>query len=168
MPSRKAAPPERDVRRVLDAFRNLVKALRIADRAGVKEYGLGSAQIFVLHQLGQRSPLSINELAALTATDQSSVSVVVSKLLKKGLITIGRSEEDARRSDVALTAKGKQVLRRIPPPFQTSFIEALGALEAADVKVLGDLLERLASSMGVADENPPMLFEEAPKRRPRK
>lgn len=168
MPSRKAVPPERDARRVLDAFRNLVKALRIADRAGVKEYGLGSAQIFVLHQLGERSPLSINDLAALTATDQSSVSVVVSKLVTKGLITIGRSEEDGRRNDVTLTAKGKQILKRIPPPFQTSFIEALDSLAPADVTALGELLERLAAAMGVDDENPPMLFEEAPKRRPRK
>ncbi|HWS71142.1 MAG TPA: MarR family winged helix-turn-helix transcriptional regulator [Thermoanaerobaculia bacterium] len=168
MPSRKPAPPERDVRRVLDAFRNLVKALRIADRAGVKEYGLGSAQIFVLHQLVERSPLSINELAALTATDQSSVSVVVSKLVTKGLITIGRSEEDARRNDVTLTAKGKQILKRIPPPFQTSFIEALDGLAPAEVTTLGELLERLAFAMGADDEHPPMLFEEAPKRRPRK
>lgn len=168
MPFRKSAPAERDVRRVLDAFRNLVKALRIADRAGVKEYGLGSAQIFVLHQLGERSPLSINELAALTATDQSSVSVVVSKLVTKGLLTIGRSEEDARRNEVALTAKGKQILKRIPPPFQSSFMDALLGLAPDDVTSLAQLLEQLAGAMGVDDENPPMLFEEAPKRRARK
>lgn len=168
MPSRKAADPERDVRRVLDSFRNLVKALRIADRAGVKEYGLGSAQIFVLHQLGERSPLSINDLAALTVTDQSSVSVVVGKLAAKGLLTIGKSEEDGRRNEVTLTAKGRQLLRRIPPPFQTSFIEALGGLEAAEVATLATLLGRVSAAMGVDEENPPMLFEEAPKRRARK
>jgi DNA-binding MarR family transcriptional regulator len=168
MASRKAAPPERDVRRVLNAFRNLVKGLRIADRAGVKEYGLGSAQIFVLHQLGERSPLSVNDLAAATATDQSSVSVVVSKLVAKGYLTAGKSEEDARRNDVTLTPKGKQLLKRVPPPFQTSFIEALNGLEPVDVTALASLLERLAVALGVDEENPPMLFEEAPKRRPRK
>jgi len=167
MASRKTAPPERDIRRVLDAFRNLVKGLRIADRASVKEYGLGSAQIFVLHKLGERSPLSINDLAALTATDQSSVSVVVSKLVAKGFLTAGKSDADARRNEVTLTAKGKQLLKRIPPPFQTSFIEALDGLAPADVTTLASLLERLAISMGVDEENPPMLFEEARKRRPR-
>jgi len=168
MPSKKAAPPDRDVRRVLDAFRSLVKGLRIADRAGVKEYGLGSAQIFVLHQLGERSPLSINDLAALTATDQSSVSVVVSKLVAKGFLAAGKSQEDARRNEVTLTARGRQLLKHVPPPFQTSFIEALDDLDATDVTELAELLERLATAMGVDEENPPMLFEEAPKRRARK
>jgi len=167
MATRKAAP-RRDVRRVLDAFRNLVKALRIADRAGVKEYGLGSAQIFVLHQLAERSPLSINALAALTATDQSSVSVVVGKLVTKGFLANVKSEEDARRNEVTLTPRGKQILKRVPEPFQTSFIEALDGLDAKDVSALARLLEKLAGAMGVDEENPPMLFEEKAKRRPRK
>ncbi|MCU1347899.1 MAG: transcriptional regulator, MarR family [Acidobacteria bacterium] len=166
--TRKGAPPERDVRRVLNAFRNLVKALRIADRATVKEHGLGSAQIFVLHQLGEHSPLSINALAARTATDQSSVSVVVGKLVAKGYLANVKSEEDARRNEVTLTPKGRQILKRVPPPFQTSFIEALGEIEAKDVATLGGLLEQLATAMGVDEENPPMLFEEKARRRPRK
>jgi DNA-binding MarR family transcriptional regulator len=168
MPARKGAPPEHEVRRVLDAFRNLVKALRIADRASVKEYGLGSAQIFVLHQLGEESPLSINALAARTATDQSSVSVVVRKLVAKGFLANMRSEEDLRRNEVTLTAKGRQLLKRIPAPFQTSFLDALRGLNTADVTTLADLLGHLATTMGVDEENPPMLFEEPPKRRSRR
>src|SRR6476469_5515570 len=70
-----------DMQRVLNAFRNLVKALRLADRAGLKRRGLGAAQTFVLHELSRDAPLSINELAERTATDQSTVSVVVHKLV---------------------------------------------------------------------------------------
>lgn len=58
-----------------------------------KAHGLGSEQIYVLHQLARNSPLSVHELAELTVTDQSSVSVVVNKLVEKGFVSRARSEE---------------------------------------------------------------------------
>ena len=105
---------------VLNSFRCIVKSLRLADRAGLKEYGVGSSQLYVLHELKRTAPLSINELAERTATDQSTVSVVVAKLIEKGLVSRVRSPHDARRAELALTAKGRQTVRglRIHPTQQ--------------------------------------------------
>jgi DNA-binding MarR family transcriptional regulator len=153
---------EADLHRVMNGFRNVVKALRLADRADIERYGLGSAQIFVLHQIGLKSLLSINELAELTATDQSSVSVVVNKLVAKGLISCARSQEDARKVELMLTAKGRKVLKRVAPTFQNSMIESLSQLSRARVRALAATLHDLASAMGVQDDHPPMFFEEQP------
>lgn len=71
---------------VLNSFRSLVKSLRLADRAGLKEHELGASQLYVLHGLRRDSPLSINDLARRMATDQSTVSVVVAKLIEKGFV----------------------------------------------------------------------------------
>jgi DNA-binding MarR family transcriptional regulator len=149
-----------DLRNVLNGFRNVVKVLRIADRAGIKAHGLGSAQIYVLHQLAQHFPLSVNELAELTATDQSSVSVVVNKLVDKGYVSSERSEEDGRKTALTLTEKGRKVFRETPPPFQQTLFDSLSHLPRARVRDLAATLHALATLMGAGDSRPPMFFED--------
>jgi len=156
-----AKPKQEDAQRVLNAFRNLVKTLRVADRAGVKRYGLGSGQIFVLHELSRKSPLSVNDLAERTATDQSTVSVVVGKLVRKGFVASTRSGADARRAELALTAKGKQVVRKLPPPVQHLLMDGVVGLSESRAKDFADMLEEVVAALGEIDENPPMFFEES-------
>src|SRR4051812_1910780 len=73
-----AVPDE--AREVLNALRQIVRSLRVSSRAAEQSVGLSGAQLFVLQCLARHSPCSVNELAVHTATDQSSVSVVVSRL----------------------------------------------------------------------------------------
>jgi DNA-binding MarR family transcriptional regulator len=149
-----------DPQRVLDAFRSLVKALRLADRAGLKRHGLGSAQMFVLHELNRDAPLSINDLAARTATDQSTVSVVVNKLVAKGFVASARSDSDGRRAELVLTAKGKQLVRKLPPPIQHLLITGVQRLSPARASDLADMFEQIVGGLGDRDEIAPMFFED--------
>ncbi|HVS31089.1 MAG TPA: MarR family transcriptional regulator [Thermoanaerobaculia bacterium] len=153
-----------DGQRVLNSFRNLVKALRLADRAGVKRYGLGASQIYVLHELNRSAPLSINELAERTATDQSTVSVVVNNLVGKGYVARERSDADARRAELALTRKGKAAAKSLPPPIQEAIIRGVEQLPRARARSLADAMEAVIENMGIADENPPMLLDDARKK----
>jgi MarR family transcriptional regulator, organic hydroperoxide resistance regulator len=149
-----------DPQRVLDAFRNLVKALRLADRAGLKRHGLGSAQTFVLHELNRDAPLSINDLASRTATDQSTVSVVVNKLVAKGFVARARSDSDGRRAELILTARGKQLLRKLPPPIQHLLITGVQRLPPAHARHLADMLEQIVGGLADRNEPPSMFFED--------
>ncbi|GAC1429083.1 MAG: MarR family transcriptional regulator [Thermoanaerobaculia bacterium] len=150
-----------DAERVLNAFRGLVKALRLADRAGLKVHGLGAAQVFVLHELNRESPLSVNNLAERTATDQSTVSVVVNKLVEKGLVERVRSQTDARRTELSLTTRGRHLMRRLPPPVQQTVMAAVRLMSPARARALADMLEQIVSHLGVSDEFPPMFFEDS-------
>lgn len=145
---------------VLNSFRCIVKSLRVADRAGLKEHGLGASQLYVLHELKRDSPLSVNELAQRTATDQSTVSVVVAKLIDKGFLTRERSEVDARRLDLTLTAKGYLLLKRLPPPVQLSIIEGVQRLPPLRARALAESLQEICDVLGVADAHPPMLMDD--------
>ena len=151
-----------DAHSVLNSFRCLVKSLRLADRAGLKEHGLGASQLYVLHELKRESPLSVNELAQRTATDQSTVSVVVSKLIDKGFVARERSEEDARRLDLTLTAKGHLVVKRLPPPVQHSIIEGVERLPRARARALAEGLAEIVRELGVEEQYPPMLMDDEP------
>jgi len=156
-----------DAHSVLNSFRCLVKSLRLADRAGLKEYGLGASQLYVLHELKRDAPLSVNDLAARMATDQSTVSVVVAKLIEKGYVTREKSETDARRIDLTLTAKGHLTVRNLPPPIQHLIIEGVQRLPRARAKTLAESLRDICQVLGISDENPPMLMDDVPEAKPR-
>jgi DNA-binding MarR family transcriptional regulator len=157
---------DRDVRTVMDGFRHVVRALRVSARAAEKGAGISAAQLFVLQQLGEKQALSIGELAERTATDQSSVSVVVGRLAGRRLVTRRHGARDGRRVEVRLTPRGRELVLRSPRPVQVQLLHALDRLPRRTLHALATSLQALVSEMG-AGESPPMFFEEEPPRRGR-
>ena len=146
--------------RILDAIRRLVRHLRLADRAAQSELGISGAQLFVLAELGKTPALSLNDVAARTRTDQSSVSVVVSRLVDAGLITRARDVRDARRLVLDLTAEGRAVLDRAPAVPQEVILDAVDRLPPAERKRFADTLTALVDELGAEPGPAPMLFED--------
>ena len=95
---------------VLDAIRLIVRALRVSSAATERRLGVSVAQLFVLQKLEERDGLSVNELARATLTHQSSVSVVVSKLVARRLVRRSVASGDRRMASLALTPKGRYVM----------------------------------------------------------
>jgi DNA-binding MarR family transcriptional regulator len=159
--------PADPIRSVLDDIRHIVRALRISSRANEQAYGLGAAQLFVLKQLGDQEAISINELAARTMTHQSSVSVVVSKLVEQGLVSRTRSSADSRRVEISLTARGLRRSHEAPRPPQEALVGALQAMEPAERERLAELLSQLVVRAGYARGEAPLLFEDEAAASPR-
>ena len=149
-----------DVQQILDSFRRIVRVLRESSRAAENSFGLSGAQLFVLQTLSRHPEVSLNELAELTRTHQSTVSVVVSKLVDRGLIKRESSRDDARRLVLRLSSDGKALLKKAPGAAQERLIEAIEALNATPRAELARLLTKLVESMEVADQDPGMLFDE--------
>ena len=155
-----------DERRVLDAIRHLVREIRLASTATHHGMQISAAQAFVLQTLLQSPGLRINDLADQTSTDQSSVSVVVQKLVDAGLVTKERSTADARAYEVHLTATGRALARKTPVAPQLRLLDGLRKLPAGRREALASLLEEWLRALGIADVSPPMLGEDgAPRRR---
>lgn len=159
-----------DTQRILDSIRRLVRLLRLTDRAAQSELGLSGAQLFVLHELGRSPSLSLSELAEKTRTDQSSVSVVVTRLVESGYVTRDRDKRDGRRLVLNLTKSGKAVTDKSPPAAQEKIIEALERIPAADRKRFADVFSKIIEELGESTAEAPMLFEDELSRRqnPRK
>jgi DNA-binding MarR family transcriptional regulator len=149
-----------DVRVVLDAFRHIVRVLRLSSRAAEKRVGVSAAQLFVLHKLAEGRALSLGELADRTFTHQSSVSVVVGRLVARGLVARRSSAADGRRVELALTGSGRTLLRRAPAAAQERLIEAIEGLGTADRRALATTLARLVQRLRVDGKVPGMFFEE--------
>lgn len=158
--SRRPASPADDTRAVLEGLRRVVQALRVTARDAEHRHGLSAAQIFVLHLLERDGPASVNDLAARSFTHQSSVSVVVTRLAEAGLVARRRAEDDARRAEVALTARGRALLRRVPEPAQSQLVSALARVLPAERRALARGLAALVREMGIADGVAGMFFED--------
>src|SRR5262245_12436401 len=121
-----------DTRDALDAVRRVVQALRV----GAPQHGLSSAQRFALRQIADHPASSINDLAALTYTHQSSVSVVVRRLADRGLVAKVADPADRRRQSLVVTAKGRGVLKQATPAVQERLIAAIARLSRAERRQL--------------------------------
>jgi DNA-binding MarR family transcriptional regulator len=148
-----------DSQRILDAIRRLVRLLRLTDRAAQSELGLSGAQLFVLHELGKTPAMSLSELAEKTCTDQSSVSVVVTRLVDGGYVTRDRDRRDARRLVLALTKIGRAVTDKTVPVAQERIIEILDRLTSSERKRFADTFTRIIEDLGEARGVAPMMFE---------
>src|SRR5438477_12640746 len=107
-------PSDRSTERSMNAVRSIVRALRINTRAIELRMGISLAQLFVLQQLAERPADSLNDLAERTATHQSSVSVVVRRLLERGLVSRTPATTDKRRIEIDLTPAGRSLLVGAP------------------------------------------------------
>jgi DNA-binding MarR family transcriptional regulator len=149
-----------DTRTVLEAVRRIVQALRESSRSAERTVGLSGAQLFVLQTLAESPSISLNRLAALTHTHQSSVSTVVARLVSAGLVRRARSRTDRRTLELSLTAAGSRVAERAPDAAQGRLIAAVDMLPAVRRRQLASTLSELASMMDGAEGAPAMFFEE--------
>jgi len=143
----------------MNAIRSIVRALRINTRAIELKMGISLAQLFVLQQLAERAADSLNDLAERTATHQSSVSVVVRRLVERGYVTRTSSSADKRRIEIALTPQGRELLTGAPTTIQTQMMAAMSRMAPNDREALADLLEKWLREAKIDFAAPPMLGE---------
>jgi MarR family transcriptional regulator, lower aerobic nicotinate degradation pathway regulator len=149
-----------EVAQVVDALRRIVSALHHSHRLAEQRWHVSAAQLLVLQRLAEATTLSVNELADRTFTHQSTVSVVVARLVNRRLVRRGRADDDSRRAELALTASGRLLLQRAMSSAQSQLIDALDAMPAAKLRVIATGLHDIVDALGVADEPASMFFED--------
>src|SRR5581483_1311234 len=150
----------RAIERSMNAVRSIVRALRINTRAIELKLGISLAQLFVLQQLAEKPADSLNELADRTATHQSSVSVVVRRLVERGLVSRTASTADKRRIEIAVTPSGRTLLADAPVTVSMELVAALRRLPRNDREMLAELLERWLREAKIDLATRPMIGED--------
>ncbi len=143
----------------MDALRRFVRALRAADRATERAFGVSAGQLFVLQQLAEEPRQSLQRLAERTLTATSSASEVVTRLVNAGLVSRSRSLEDGRRVILEVTASGHGVLAQAPRPVQLRMIDGLRALSEEDRHLLADTMDTWLVQAGLASIPATILFD---------
>lgn len=150
----------REVSEVVDSLRRIVRVLHQSHRVAEQRWQLSAAQLLVLQRLAEAPTLSVNQLADRTFTHQSTVSVVVTRLVSRGLVRRSRADDDARRAELALTPQGRLLLQRAMTSALTKLIDALDDMPASRLRVIGGCLHTVVDALGVSNEPAGMFFED--------
>lgn len=140
-------PPVAGREAALVAWRHLLHAVRRRERLAEQKTGLTGAQLFALRQLVAHPDVTIGELGRLTSTDASSISVVVSRLLDKGVAARTRDPLDQRRWRLHATEAGIARLERAPDSADLLLAQAIAALPPKSRSILARQLEALAEAV---------------------
>ena len=106
------------------------------------EHGISATQTRLLEALRDRSP-TINELAQLLATDKSSVSGLVDRAQRRGLVRRVPSQLDRRSVRVRLTDRGRELQQELSKRSVDDIVAMLAPLSADDRTVLASHLNAL-------------------------
>ncbi len=100
-------------------------------------------------------PRRITELATQEALAQPTVTQLVDKLEKRGLVTRGRSEDDGRVVMVEISPRGREELESLRAEIRANMREALAGLPDSELtdlahaaETLGGLIETLQPDNG--------------------
>lgn len=128
---------------LVTAARNVVAIYRPI----LEPLGLTHPQYLVMLALWERSPRSLNDLAADLALDPATASPLVKRLEKEGLIARERSSQDERRLDIGLTDSGRALRdRAVDVPRQ---VMASVRMDIDQISALRDGLSPFAGRVAV-------------------
>lgn len=152
---RKADDPRITLYGLLDQTRETIfKAVELE----LGQYGMSSPQVKVMHTLAQgNGGLTLGELATSTVRELNSISTLIARMQKKGLVKrVRRSGDD--KSYVILTDKGKDIYNNTVTEQSIYLIfDALSDEEKREFAVLLQKLQSKARSLLGLDYRPPFL-----------
>ncbi|MBT2987681.1 MAG: MarR family transcriptional regulator [gamma proteobacterium symbiont of Ctena orbiculata] len=135
---------------VIVALRRVIRAVDLHSRTLVESHGLTGPQALILKAL-QNGSLPAGELATQVSLSQGTVTDILNRLEKRGLIRRNRDTEDRRRVLVEATDAALTLLAQSPPLLQESFAERFSNLQDWEQTQLLASLQRIAAMMDAED-----------------
>ena len=135
------------IHEVLVALRRIIRATGLHSKSLAKTTGLTAPQMLLLQTLRNRAETSASELAKEMSLSQATVTSIVDRLEKKGLLLRNRSSIDRRKVLLTLTDTAMDTLKDAPVPLQEHFTKQFDALEDWEQLLIISSLGRIAQMM---------------------
>lgn len=136
---------------ILRSLRRIIRAIDQHSRKLRRIFNLTIPQIVTLHQLTDSGGCTAGELAKRVYLSQATMTGIIDRLEKRGLVRRIRCVDDRRRVMINLTEEGQEVVTFMPKPLQDQFINRLTALPQAEQSAIADTLSRVVSMMEADD-----------------
>jgi DNA-binding MarR family transcriptional regulator len=114
--------------------------------------GLSIAMWRVLAALSTRGAQRQIDLVDMTSIDASTMSRLVTRLVRMGLVTRARSKTSSREVVIALSPKGDALVQRLIPIAQRLERTASAAIPARDMAVLKRVLRRIHVNLAKTED----------------
>ena len=132
---------------VMIALRKIIQAIDMNSKKLVKRVGLTGPQLVILQEISSLGEVTAGEIARAVSLSQATLTGILERMEKRGLLTRRRSEHDKRRVMVRITDSGKQILEDAPPLMQEAFVDEFSSLQEWEQNMILSALHRLVSIM---------------------
>ena len=135
------------IEEVLIALRRVIRATDLHSKHLAKTTGLTAPQILLLQTIRDKGQVTIGELAQDVSLSQATVTTILDRLEKRGLVYRQRSETDKRKVHAYLTDDAVETLKNAPIPLQEQFTQQFNELQDWEQTMIISALKRVAQMM---------------------
>lgn len=133
--------------RVIAALRRIVRAIDIHSRHLVERFNVTGPQLIALQELERLGRVPVGVLARRVHVSHPTMTGIVDRLEKRGLVRRERDTRDRRRTTVSTTERGRALVESAPSPLQDRFRQAFSKLEEWEQTHMLATLQRIAAMM---------------------
>jgi DNA-binding MarR family transcriptional regulator len=133
---------------IVASIRQIVRAVDMHSRHLVEVFGLTGPQVATLQEVVRLGPTPVTALARSVHLSPGTVSGIVQRLERRGLLQRERSDTDRRTVLISITVDGQRVVDAAPSLLQDRFREELERLEDWERLMILSTLKRIAGLMG--------------------
>jgi DNA-binding MarR family transcriptional regulator len=123
------------------------RAFRQSGERKLARLGLRLGQELILLQLAAHEALSQTGLAGRLGVEQATISIMLGRMEKAGLVQRRTDQADARVTRVCATRKGRSLLAPVRQLWREQERNLLKGLTAEDRRTLGRLLARVRANL---------------------
>lgn len=151
-------PASRLDQEVLRSLRRIFHAVDRHSRRLARLHGLTEPQAICLNAINRAGELNPGQLARTISLSPPTVTGILDRLERRGLIKRERTARDKRQVVVCVTEDGRYLLENSPPPMQERFTRRLTELTVARQRQIARSLDEVVRLMEAEDiEAAPLL-----------
>jgi len=125
-------------------LRQIIRSTDMQEKEISRCTGLTLPQLMTMQALRMSSPLTTGELATEVSLTQATVTSILDRLEKKGLILRERREDDRRKVWISLSADGVELMKGAPTTQQDMFIRRFDDMQPWEQSMVVSALERVS------------------------
>ena len=131
--------------------RRIIRATDLHSRKLGKKTGLTTPQLVIIKAVGDLKDPTVSDIAKAVSLSLATVTTILNRLERNGLVNRVRSSVDRRRVIVTLTEAGQTLKSSAPKPLQDSFVDRFSRLASWEQHSIVASLERVAAMMDADD-----------------
>lgn len=141
----------KDYDEILISLRRIMRAADLHSQKLMKESGLTAPQLLVMQAIEKEGSPSTSTLARSIAVSQATMTRIIDRLERAGLVRRDKSNMDKRVVNISLTDTGRTKLESAPEPLQAEFLREYRKLDDWEQQMLKSSLLRIAKMMDAED-----------------
>jgi DNA-binding MarR family transcriptional regulator len=132
---------------VLINLRRIIQAIDLHSRQLARQHGITTPQLLILKQLQSESTVTVSQLAKQVSLKQATVTDILNRLERKGLVRRRKYSTDRRQVWIEETDAGRKLLEAAPSPLQETFLDKFEDQEIWKQTMILSSLQLLSSLM---------------------